>query len=438
VKLHTQILLALALGAGVGALANTADVAWLQAVLDQLEPLGTVFIRLLTMVVIPLVVASLLVAAANLGGGGKLGRVGGRALAFFLVTTLVASSIGMGLALAVDPGTRMDPAVRDEIVARFGAETGAAEAEEAAAGAAEREGRPLMETLVEMVPRNPVGAAAEMNLLPLIIFTVIFGAAISQVAPERREALVQVCEAVNDGSMVIIRWVMKLAPYAVFAIIAAVIGRFGLDLLQALAVYCVVVAVGLAIHAFGTLALAVRLLARSRVVAFFRQIAEPALLAFSTSSSNATLPVSMETAEGKLGVSKELASFVLPFGATLNMNGSALYKGATVVFIAQVYGLGLGLREQVIIVVTSSLAAVAGAGIPGSSLVTTLIVLNAVGLGAHADAGIALILGVDRILDMLRTTVNVVGDLAATAFIARSEGEALDPALRLARGTGGP
>ncbi len=424
-KLHTQILLGLILGTLVGLAANVFELAWLQALLDQVEPIGTVFIRLLTMIVIPLVVASLLVATASLGTGRKLGRIGGRSLAFFLVTTFIASFIGLGLAQAVDPGTRMDPDVRDELVTQFAEETGTPTGE-AAAG----EAPPLSETLIQMVPRNPVAAAAEMRLLPLIIFTVIFGAALGQVESGLREKLVGVCEAVNETSMVIIHWVMKLAPYAVFALIAAVIGRFGIDLLQALAVYSLVVAAGLALHAFGVLAFVLRFLARVKVFAFFRAIAEPALLAFSTSSSNATLPVSMETAKSKLGVSNEVSSFVLPFGATVNMNGSALYKAATAVFIAQVYGFPLGAEELIIIVVTSALAAVAGVGIPGSSLVTTLIVLNAVGLGAHAEAGIALVLGVDRILDMMRTTVNVVGDLTCTAYIANHEGEALAAEVR--------
>jgi Na+/H+-dicarboxylate symporter len=232
-------------------------------------------------------------------------------------------------------------------------------------------------------------------------------------------------EAINEVSMVVIGWVMKLAPYAVFVLIAASVARFGLELLERLLVYCLVVATGLALHALGTFSLALRLLARMKVTTFYRSVAQAPLVAFSTSSSNAALPVSMEVAQKNLGISNEVASFVLPLGATLNMNGSALYKVVTAVFVAQVYGVSLGFYEQFAIVVTAILAAIAGVGVPGSSLVTTVIVLNSVGLGVDAAAGIALVVGVDRPLDMLRTTVNVTGDLTCAAYIARQEGEDL-------------
>jgi len=231
-------------------------------------------------------------------------------------------------------------------------------------------------------------------------------------------------EGVNSAAGVIIHWVMKLAPHAVFVLIAGAMARFGMELLRALLLYSVLIIVGELLHGFGVLMLALRF-AGVKVRAFWNHVADGPLLAFSTASSNAALPVSLEVAEHNLGVSKEVRSFVLPVGATLNMNGSALYKGLTVVFIAQVYGVPLGAAEYVTIVFASTIAAVAGVGVPGSSLVTTLIVLGAIGMGPQAAAGIALVVGLDRFLDMFRTGVNVLGDLTCTAIVARWEGEAL-------------
>jgi Na+/H+-dicarboxylate symporter len=229
--------------------------------------------------------------------------------------------------------------------------------------------------------------------------------------------------------MVVIGWVMKLAPYAVFTLIGATVARFGVDLLRHLVVYCLVVVAGLSLHVV-VLAVAVRWLARMKVVDFVRGAAKALLVAFSTSSSSATLPVSIEVATRNLGVPAEVAAFVLPLGTTLNLNGSAVYKGATAVFIALVYGISLGPATCVTIVFASTLAAITGAGVPGSSLVTTLVVLNAIGLGPHAVSGIALVLGVDRLLDMLRTTVNLTSSLTCAVYVGRCEGPPRPRAVR--------
>ena len=229
-------------------------------------------------------------------------------------------------------------------------------------------------------------------------------------------------DAVNGAAGVIIDWVMKLAPYAVFILIAGAMARFGVGLLRGLLLYSVLIILGEAIHGFGVLMLALRAAGVS-IRAFWRHVAEGPLVAFSTASSNAALPVCLEAAQKNLGVSNEVASFVLPVGATLNMNGSALYKGLTVAFIAQVYGVALGPAEHVTIILASTMAAVAGVGVPGSSLVTTLIVLGAIGMGPQAAAGIALVVGLDRFLDMFRTGVNVLGDLTCAAIVAKGEGE---------------
>jgi Na+/H+-dicarboxylate symporter len=423
-QLYTKISLGLVLGAAVGALVNVSGAAetpwWAGGVLPFLSFLGSAFIRAITMIVIPLVAASLLIGVASLGDLRRLGRMGGKTLGYYMVTTAVAITIGLTLALLVRPGARISPESRDQLAAEF---------TEQAAGrlqlAADRPG--IWDVLLNMIPNNPIAAAAEGQLLPLIIFVIIFAAAVTMLAPERKEAILVFFRGVNDASMIIIDWIMRLAPYAVFALIAATISRFGLDVLQSLAIYTGVVAAGLLLHAFLTYGTLVTLLARLNPLVFFHRIRKVPLIAFSTSSSNATLPVTMETAEEDLGVSNSVASFVLPLGATINMDGTALYQGVATVFIAQVYGIVLGLDELLTIVLTATLASIGAAGVPSAGIITLILVLQSVGLADHAAAGIALILGVDRILDMLRTAVNVTGDLSCAAFVARSEGETLIP-----------
>src|SRR5690606_10939050 len=404
----------------IGLIANVFALDWLQTALVIVEPVGTAFIRLITMVVVPLVAASLLIGTASLGDLRKLGRIGGRTVAYYLITTAVAVTIGLLLSNLVEPGARIDPATRDNLAASF-----AQEAEGRVALAAEKPS--LKDTLLGMIPTNPIAAAANMELLPLIVFTALFGAALTLVAEERRRAVLTFAEGVNDTVMILIDWIMRLAPYAVFALIATTVAQFGLDLLRSLLVYALTVVVGLALHVFGTYGLVLRFLVRMNPVTFFRRIAQAPLVAFSTSSSNATLPVTMETAEEKLGVSNEVSSFVLPLGATINMDGTALYQAVAVMFIAQIYGIPLDMAAQLTIVLTATLASIGTAGVPSAGIITLIMVLQSVGLGAHAETGIALILGVDRILDMLRTATNVTGDLTVCSVIARSEGEDLVP-----------
>ncbi len=416
-KLTTKILLGLVVGAAVGVAVQASGSENARAAVLAFEPLGTAFIRLISMVVVPLVVASLFVGICSVGDVRRLGRIGTRSLAYFLITTIIASSIGLCLGVLVKPGTSLNPDVRDRIAAEY-----QAGADESAVAA---EAVSLTDQLVEIIPRNPIAAAANMNLLPLIFATLVFGAAASVLEPSKREPMVAVMEGVNAASGVIIHWVMKLAPYAVLVLIAGAMARFGVELLRGLLLYSILIIVGELVHGFGVLMLALRL-AGVNVRAFWKHVADGPLMAFSTASSNAALPVSLEVAERNLGVSKEVRSFVLPVGATLNMNGSALYKGLTVVFIAQVYGVPLGVAEYVTIIFASTMAAVAGVGVPGSSLVTTLIVLGAIGMGPQAAAGIALVVGLDRFLDMFRTGINVLGDLTCTAIVAKGEGETLN------------
>jgi proton glutamate symport protein len=419
-QLYTKILIGLAAGTVFGALANFLGLTWLQALLQSLEPIGTVFIRLITMIVVPLVVASLVLGTASLGDIGRLGRLGGKTIAFYLGTTAVAVTIGLLVSNVVRPGARIDPTTRDSLIAQYEGE--------AAGRLTLAEQRPtVIETLLNMVPRNPFAAAAEFELLQLIVFSIIFGAAISLVQRERKEAILTFFHAVNDAVMVIIDWVMRLAPYAVFALVGSIVSQFGLDLLQSLLVYSLCVVAGLLLHVAITYTLLVRFVAGFKPGFFFRSIAEAPLVAFSTSSSSATLPVTMEVAQEKLGVSRPVASFVLPLGATINMDGTAMYQAIAVMFIAQIYGVPLGVGDQLTIVMMATLASIGAAGVPGAGIIMLIMVLNQVGLGAQAQAGIALILGVDRILDMLRTAVNVTGDLSVASSIARTEGEKLEP-----------
>jgi proton glutamate symport protein len=420
VQLYTKILIGLIAGVATGMAANLFGLDWLQQGLQRLEPIGTVFIRLIMMIVIPLIVASLILGTASLGDIRKLGRLGGKTVAFYLCTTAAAVAMGLLVSNVVRPGSRIDPTTRDEIAAVFEGD--------AASRVALAEQRPsVAETLINMVPSNPFRAAADGDLLPLIIFSIIFGAALSLVARDRREAVLVFFNGVNDTVMVIIDWIMRLAPYAVFALVGAVVSRFGLDLLRSLFIYTLVVTTGLLLHFSITYMTILRFLGRMNPLDFVRRIMEVPLVAFSTSSSSATLPVTMEVAQEKLGISRETSSFVLPLGATINMDGTALYQAVAVMFIAQIYGIPMGVTEQLTIVLTATLASIGAAGVPSAGIITLIMVLHSVGLGAYTQTGIALILGVDRILDMLRTAVNVTGDLTAAVVIARSEGEAMVP-----------
>ncbi|HUH11652.1 MAG TPA: dicarboxylate/amino acid:cation symporter, partial [Longimicrobiales bacterium] len=299
-QLYTKILIGLVLGVVVGLVANLLELTWLQAILTAVEPVGTVFIRLITMIVIPLVVASLLVGTASLGDIRKLGRIGGKTVAYYLCTTAVAVSIGLLISQVVQPGARIDPTTRDALAASFSEQAGAS-----LQLAAEKPS--VMETLIAMVPSNPFAAAAEGDLLPLIIFTIIFGAAVSLIREDRKKAVLDVFHGINDAVMVVIDWVMKLAPYAVFALIAVVVSDFGMDLLQSLLIYTLTVVAGLLLHAFGTYALVLKFIVKYDPITFYRRIAEAPLVAFSTSSSSATLPITMETAEEDLGISNEVS-----------------------------------------------------------------------------------------------------------------------------------
>jgi Na+/H+-dicarboxylate symporter len=417
-QLYTKITIALVVGAVVGLLANLFGIDPLTRLLVAIEPVGTGWIRLITMVVVPLVFASLVVGTASLGDITKLGRIGGKTVVYYLGTTAIAVSIGLLLSNLVEPGSRIDPVALEGLRSTYMAE-GASRVELA------REAPRLIDILLGMIPKNPIEALAAGDMLPIIFFAIFFGAAISALPDERRTHVVGFFDGVNEAAMVMIHWIMKLAPYAVFALIGAVVARFGLDVLRSLLVYSLVVIAGLLLHVAITYTAALRLLARRSPLEFFGKVREAQLIAFSTSSSNATLPVSMEVAEERLGVEKEVSSFVLPLGATINMDGTALYQAVATMFIAQVLVGEISFTAQFGIVLTATLASIGAAGVPSAGIIILVVVLEQAlaGTGVDPAAGIALVLGVDRILDMCRTAVNVTGDLTAAVVIDRSEYE---------------
>ncbi len=411
-KLQTKILIGLVAGVFVGAIARISGSGALERVVLTLEPLGIMFIRLLTMTIVPLIVASLFTGVASLGDVRRLGRIGGKTLAWFFCSTLIAAIIGLVAALTAGLGNGLDQATRDALTTQF---------EQHGTAAAQMTAPTLAQTLIAMIPSNPFAAAAQGDLLPLIVAVCIFGAAATALNSDGKRAVVGFFDGVNELSMVVIRWLMTLAPAAVFFLIAATVAKSGLDLLRSLALYCGVVLIAEAVQIVIVLIPALRGGARIGVMDFLRKTGDVLMLAFSTSSSSVALPSSIEAARDRLGISNEVASFVLPTGVTLNKNGAAVYKAVTAVFIANLYGIALGPGTLFTIVLVSTVAAFSGAGVPGSSLVTTLIVLEAIGLGAHSEAAIALVVAVDRPLDMVRSMVNTFSNLVGAAWISRSE-----------------
>lgn len=413
--LTTKIGIGLVAGAILGVAANwaAADATWL-AWLNRnvMDPAGRIFLRLLLMVVVPLVFASLSLGVAGLGDIRRVGRIGAKTMGYFLASTAAAGALGLLLVNVVRPGAGIPAAVRDGLMSTF--------ASDAASRVAAAETTTFgIQTLVGIVPRNPVQAAADFDMLGVIFFSMVFGAALTVIPREKADPMLRVLDALNDVVIKIIDFAMRLAPYGVFALIFVVTSRFGWGLLRQLGLYVGVVLAGLALHAGVTLAAVVRFGAGLSPLRFLRAIEEAVLTAFSTSSSSATLPTSLRVAERNLGVPPQVAGFVLPLGATLNMNGTAVFEGVTVLFIAQVFGVSLSLPAQVVVLALTVLTAVGAAGVPSGAIPLIVIVLQSVGVPGE---GIAIVLGVDRLLDMCRTTVNISGDLVAATVVGRAEG----------------
>jgi DAACS family dicarboxylate/amino acid:cation (Na+ or H+) symporter len=415
VKLHTKIVVGLVLGAASGLAANTvaADTRWVRWVGDNMaQPVGQIFLRMLLMTVIPLVFASITLGVAQLGDIRKVGRVGARTIAYFLLSTALSALVGLFLVNVFRPGDGLSPEIRDQLMATYRSQAAGLQA----AGSAKFG----IETFVNIVPRNPIQAAASMDMLGVIFFALVFGAALTLIPEEKSRPMVRVLEALGEAVVKIIELAMRLAPYGVFGLIFVVTSRFGWDLLGQLLKYVLVVLGGLALYAAVGLSGLVRVFGGLSPGLFWKRAWPSVVTAFSTSSSNATLPTNIAVAEKDLKIPPKIAGFVLPLGATMNMNGTALYEGVTVLFLAQVFGIDLSLGRQVIVVVLSVITAVGAAGVPGGSLPLMMVVLATVGVPPEA---IAIILGVDRILDMSRTVLNVSGDLTAAAYVGRTEGD---------------
>lgn len=399
-RLHWQILVAMSLGIIAGLLGGAG-------LADKIGWIGTLFVRLLKMIIVPLVVTSIISGVASVGGGRSLGRLFGKTLGYYMLSSGLAALVGLVLVNLFKPG----------VGANLGAVAPADKPELETAGSA-------VDLLLDLVPTNPVGAAAQGDMLALIFFCIVLGAAIATLPDKPRSTLLEVIQAGFAAMMKLTEGVIRFLPIGVFAMIAKVVGQSGFEAFQALGMYMLTIASGLAIHLFLVLPILLLLLGRIRPMIHFRNMAEPLAMAFSTSSSAATLPVTLRTVEKKVKVSNKVSSFVLPMGATVNMDGTALYECAGVIFIAQVLGIQLSFSEQLLVVLTALLASIGAAAVPSAGLVIIFIVLEAVNLrGPEVEAIVLTMLAIDRPLDMARTAVNVFSDSCGAAIIARSEGE---------------
>ncbi len=410
----SHILAGLILGAVAGVLANIlwgSTAALANLIHYVTEPAGQMWLRALIMVVIPLIFARLSLGVAGLGDLHKLGRVGLKTVLFFLMVTSLAAMLGLAMVNLVRPGAGLPQQVRDRLLSTYHQDASGLRA-------TPQGGSFGIQTLVNVVPRNPLGAAAQGDMLAMIFFSLAFGVALALLPAERTRILAEVLRGLADVMMVIIELVMKLAPYGVFALLFTVAARFGLDLLARLGWYIVTVIVGLAIFEFAVYPVLIKVFTGWSPPEFFRRAARAILTALSTSSSNATLPTTLEVCEDSLGIPRDISGFVVPLGATMCMNGTALFEGVTVLFIAQVFGMHLPLSSQIVVMVTAIVMSMGAAGIPSGAIQVLILVLEAVGIPGE---GIAMVVGVDRVLDMCRTVVNVTGDMLTAAFVARSQ-----------------
>jgi DAACS family dicarboxylate/amino acid:cation (Na+ or H+) symporter len=427
ISLHTWILFGLILGAACGVLAKAymdeEVLAWLNV--NVMKPVGDVFLNMLLMTVVPLVFASLSSGVAQLGDLGKLGRIGAKVIGYFVLSMSIATVIGLVLVNSLRPGDYVSPKGREDLAKQYRKESEQRQETAASFG---------VHTFVNIVPRNPIESAARFppDMLAVIFFALLFGAGLTRINPDRASGLLRGLEGITDIMVFIIGLAMRIAPFGVFAFLFRVSSTLGVDVVRLLGMYVFTVLLGLAIHFFVGFSALIWTFSRMNPLFFFGKVRAVIVTAFSTSSSSATLPTSIKVTEEQLGVPPKIAGFVLPLGATMNMNGTALFEGVTVVFLAQATGVELHLGQQLIVIAMSVLMAIGAAGVPGGSLPLLMIIMATVGVKPE---NIAIILGVDRILDMCRTTLNVVGDVTCATFIARSEGTSLPGQLPDAEST---
>ncbi len=415
--LHWQILIAI-IAATIAGIVTGTDASILGISFYAMYAfIGTLFLNALKMIIVPLVMSSIITGISGIGNSENLGRLGGKTILFYATTSLLAILVGLVLVNISTPGLIDGQPAGDQLNL-------STDANELAIVVEKVEGKgasDISDVFLRLVPTNVVAAAAGGQMLGLIFFSLLFGFFMTRIDKEKSDVLKNFWQAVFDTMMHITMWVMKFAPLGVFGLVAKTVAATGFAAFSPLLIFFVTVVAALGIHAFITLPLLLRFLGRVRPGTFFKSMSPVMLTAFSTASSSATLPLTLETVEKDLGVSNKTTSFVLPLGATINMDGTALYECVAAMFIAQAYGLDLTIVQQFTIVLVALLTSIGVAGIPAASLVAITVILGVIGLPLE---GLGLLLVTDRILDMMRTAVNVTSDSAGAVIIARSEGEA--------------
>ena len=412
-KLHWQIFIAIGCAVTAGMLTGEESGIGSFKFYDAYVFLGTLFLNALKMLIVPLIFSSIICGIGNMGDIGGLGRLGGKTVAYYLSTSLIAILIGLVLVNIVEPGIIDGEPVRDRVGLTEDISHITAKIEGKGAG-------DITGIFLRMVPTNIVEAAANGQMLGLIFFGLLFGFFLTQIAKDKKAVLLTFWNAILEVMMKMTDWVMKFAPIGVFGLVAKVVASTGLAAFLPLAYFFFTVIFALAVHMFGVMPLALKYLGKVKPLRHYKAMTPAILTSFSTSSSSATLPITLECVEKNAGVSNRTSSFVLPLGATINMDGTALYECVAAMFIAQAYGLDLGFTQQLLIVITALVTSIGVAGIPAASLVAISIILATIGLPLE---GIGLILAVDRVLDMCRTSVNVFSDSCGAVIIGRSEGE---------------
>lgn len=420
-KLHWQIIIGLILGLLWGLLSS--QIGFGHFTDNWVKPFGTIFVRLLELIAVPLVLTSLIVGITSLSDIRKLSRMGTKTIGIYLVTTICAITIGLVMVNLIKPGKVLPEQTRKQLIASYKDNVSARDR-----SAESVMNRGPLAPLVEIVPKNFFSAASDNGeMLQVVFVAILIGIGLVQISKDKSKVIIDIVDGLNDVIIKIVDFIMFLAPYGVFALMAALIVDLGgndlskaLSLLYALGWYMLTVIIGLLIHLTVVYQGLFKIFSKMKFRDFLRGLRPAMLLGFSTSSSVATLPVTMERVQKNLGVHEEVASFVLPVGATVNMDGTSLYQAVAAVFIAQALGLGLDIYSQITIVVTATLASIGAAGVPGAGIIMLVIVLKAIHVPVE---GIGLILGVDRILDMLRTTVNITGDAAVSVAVASTEGQ---------------
>ena len=420
--LHWQILIGMILGVAFGFLMTNFEEGK-QIVQDWIKPFGTIFINALKLIAVPLILASLIKGVSDLKDISKLSKMGGKTIGIYILTTVIAVSIGLLLVNVIKPGNSISPETRQDLVANYAEKT-----EKYKEAAESQQSSGPLQALVDLVPSNIVGAASEnKNMLQVIFFAIFFGIGLILIPEDKSKPVKDFFDGFNEVILKMIDLIMLAAPYGVFALLAAlVVEAPSADLFKALGWYALTVISGLIMMIFFYMFMVYIFTGRSPKF-FINGISPAQLLAFSTSSSAATLPVTMERVTEHMGVEEEVSSFVLPIGATINMDGTSLYQAVAAVFIAQAFGMDLSFGAQLGIIATATLASIGSAAVPGAGMVMLVIVLAQAGI---PEAGLALIFAIDRPLDMMRTVVNVSGDATVSMLVAKSEGMLGDPKVR--------